>query len=153
MPNIKTISQLLREGAYIVLLVFIMFASANISAMPAAPFPFSEVQPDGAEIMLHLRGDEHFSWIEDTNGYTVIKNNGWFEYAELGRSGHLVPNGIIVGRENPQALGLQKHVLPSETVRAEGVRKVKVLETALLVATPILLYGGFKLYLRTIMVH
>jgi len=98
--------------------------------MPAAPFPYTETQPDGTEITLHTRGDEHYNWIEDHNGYTVVRENGWFEYAERGPSGHLNPNGMIVGRDNPQALGLQKHVLPSAAVRAVSIRRINGVSTS-----------------------
>ena len=54
------------------------------------------------------RGDEHFNWTEDSEGYTVVNNNGRFEYAVRGPSGRLNPNGMVVGRDNPRAAGLQK---------------------------------------------
>jgi hypothetical protein len=128
MPEI-TVSRLLRAGACVALFNFFVLASSSIFAMPAAPFPFSETQPDGAEITLHIRGDEHYNWMEDTNGYTVVRNQGWFEYAERGPMGRLNPNGVIVGRGNPQALGLQKHVLPSASIRASTAKRVNGVST------------------------
>lgn len=121
---VNSTQRLLRAGVCVALFNFLILVSSSIFAMPAAPFPFNETQPDGTEITLHTRGDEHFNWMEDRNGYTVVRSNGWFEYAERGPSGYLNPNGMIVGRDNPQALGLQKHVLPSAAVRAIGVRRV-----------------------------
>ena len=127
---LNSTQRLLRTGVLLALVNFFMLISSSILAMPAAPFPFNETQPDGTEITLHTRGDEHYNWMEDRNGYTVVRNKDWFEYAERGQSGHLNPNGMIVGRDNPQALGLQKHVLPSAAVRAAGIRRVNGVSTS-----------------------
>ena len=120
----------LRTGALVALLNLIILASSSVFAMPAAPFPYTATQPDGSEITLHTRGDEHYNWKEDVDGYTVVKNNGWFEYAVRGPSGRLNPNGMIVGRDNPRALGLQKRILPSQAVRAQSAKKVNGVSTS-----------------------
>lgn len=109
---------------------FLLLAGSNAFAISAAPFPFTANQPDGAEVTLHTRGDEHYNWMEDSNGYTVVKNKGWFEYAERGPSGRLNPNGMIVGRDNPRALGLQKRILPSQAVRAQSAKRVNGVSTS-----------------------
>ena len=36
-------------------------------AVPAAPFLITFAQPDGSTFQAHLKGDEHFSWIETEN--------------------------------------------------------------------------------------
>ncbi len=123
-------SSLLRAGVYVVAFNFFILASSTVHAISAAPFPFSQTQPDGVEITLHTRGDEHYNWLEDRDGYTVVKNRGWFEYAERGPSGRLNPNGMIVGRDNPRAKGLQKRILPSAAVRAQSARKVNGVSTS-----------------------
>jgi len=120
----------LRAGALVALFNLLILASSSVFAMPAAPFPHTEAQPDGSEITLHIRGDEHFNWMEDTNGYTVVRNNGWFEYAVRGPSGRLNANGMIVGRDNPNAFGLAKHIKPSAAVRAESAKKVNGVSTS-----------------------
>ncbi len=122
--NCSHLLRLLRAGVSVVLFNFFFLSSSTVFAIPAAPFPFSEFQPDGSEITLYSRGDEHYNWMEDRDGYTVVRNRGWFEYAEQGPSGHLNPNGMIVGRDNPRAVGLQKHILPAPAVRAQSAKKV-----------------------------
>lgn len=107
-----------------VLLAILTFSLGNAWAMPADPSPYTEVQPDGTQITLVSRGDEHYNWKEDADGYTVVKNKGWFEYAVRGPSGRLNPNGMIVGRDNPRARGLQKRVLPSAAVRAQSAKTI-----------------------------
>jgi len=126
----NAISRLQRAGAFFALFSILLLASSGIFAMPAAPFPYNETQPDGSEITLHSRGDEHYNWMEDANGYTVVKHNGWFEYAVRGPSGRLIANGMIVGRDNPHAGGLQKHALPSAAVRALSARKINGVKTS-----------------------
>ncbi len=115
-------SRLLRAGVLLAVFQLFLGVSTSAIAMPAAPFPFTETQPDGTVITLHTRGDEHYNWTEDTDGYTVVRNGKWFEYAEQSPSGHLNPNGMVVGRDNPRAAGLQKHVLPAPAVRAQSAK-------------------------------
>jgi len=112
-------------GALRFISVFLILACSGVlHAMPASPHPFTETQPDGTVITLHTRGDEHYNWNEDADGYTVVKNRGWYEYAERGPSGRLLPNGMIVGRDNPKARGLQKRILPSKAVRAQSAKSI-----------------------------
>ena len=51
-------------------------------------------------VSLRVRGDEHFNWTEDTAGYTVIHQKGWYKYARLNPQGRLVPTGLKVGLNN-----------------------------------------------------
>lgn len=115
-------SRAVRASAAFIIFSLFFFVSSSVFAIPAAPFPYQELQPDGDVITLQSRGDEHFNWTEDANGYTVVKNNGWFEYAEKAPSGYLVSNGMRVGKDNPRARGLQKRILPSQAVRAQSAK-------------------------------
>ena len=59
----------------------------NLIAVPAAPFLITFAQPDGSTFQAHLRGDEHFSWIETENKQVLLKSkaSGYFEFALLKR--------------------------------------------------------------------
>ena len=59
----------------------------NLMAVPAAPFLITFAQPDGSTFQAHLRGDEHFSWIETENKQVLVqsKASGYFEFALLKR--------------------------------------------------------------------
>ena len=59
----------------------------NLMAVPAAPFLITFAQPDGSTFQAHLRGDEHFSWIETENKLVLVqsKASGYFEFALLKR--------------------------------------------------------------------
>ena len=122
--EVRDVSQTLRAGVCLAVFHLFLLASGIAFAMPAAPVPFDQVQPDGTTVTLRLRGDENYHWLEDVEGYSVVKNNGRFEYAVRGSNGHLKSNGLVVGRDNPRAAGLQKHVQPSPAARAEKALKV-----------------------------
>ncbi len=74
----------------------------NLLAVPAVPFLITFSQHDGSTFKAHLRGDEHFSWIESKNKMIIIKNktSGYFEFAllkfDIDSNFELVPSGIPV---------------------------------------------------------
>jgi M6 family metalloprotease-like protein len=86
--------------------------------VPAIPQPFVDMQPDGTEVILRVRGDEHFNWTEDLDGYTVIRHRGWFEYARVEADGRLGSSNARVGLDSPRAFGLLPGLLPSRSQRA-----------------------------------
>ena len=61
--------------------------AVNLMAVPAVPFLITFAQPDGSTFQAHLRGDEHFSWIETENKQVLVKSkaSGYFEFALLKR--------------------------------------------------------------------
>ncbi|MFN8641614.1 MAG: M6 family metalloprotease domain-containing protein [Candidatus Binatia bacterium] len=94
-------------------------ASAGPSwAIMASPHPFEVRQPDGQRVQLHIRGDEHFHWLEDADGYTVMRDQGAYVYATLDASGRMAATTMRVGRGNPAAAGLARRVLPEPAKRA-----------------------------------
>ena len=82
----------------------------NLMAVPAAPFLITFAQPDGSTFQAHLRGDEHFSWIETKNKQVLVKSkaSGYFEFALLKRDDknrlELVPSGIPVIKRGQSVL-------------------------------------------------
>jgi len=82
----------------------------NLMAVPAAPYLITFAQPDGSTFQAHLRGDEHFSWIEAENKMIIVKNktSGYFEFAILKRDDKnrlkLVPSDISVIRRGQSSL-------------------------------------------------
>ncbi|MDH3589574.1 MAG: M6 family metalloprotease domain-containing protein [Gammaproteobacteria bacterium] len=101
----------------LVTLIVLLGPSQQALSMPASPFSFAAVQPDGAPITLNIRGDEHYNWTEDIRGYTVIKDNlGQYVYAQLAADGRLGATGLIVGRDDPEKAGLERHAAPSPDI-------------------------------------
>lgn len=95
----------------------LLLGAPSVFAMTAYPAAFEVSQPDGRKIKLHIRGDEWFHWHEDPDGFTVIKDNGRYAYAQLGPDDRLVPTPLTVGIDNPRAVGLQKRILPPPSAR------------------------------------
>jgi M6 family metalloprotease-like protein len=96
---------------------FLFSSTTRLEAVSASPHAFIEIQPDDSEIHLHIEGDEFFHRLHDTNGYTVLKDRGWFVFAERGKDGRLVPSGLRVGQSDPAKAGLSKNILPDAAIR------------------------------------
>ena len=81
-----------------------------LMAVPAVPFLITFAQPDGSTFQAHLRGDEHYSWIETEKKQVLVKSkaSGYFEFALLKRDDknrlELVPSGIPVIQIGQSAL-------------------------------------------------
>jgi len=97
-----------------------LFAAHSALAMPASPHPVLEQQPGGAVIELHLRGDEHLSWLEDRGGFAVVRDRGRFVYATPDAAGRFAPTRLEVGRDDPRAAGLRPGLRPAPDPAAAG---------------------------------
>ena len=99
----------------------------NLMAVPAAPFLITFAQPDGSTSQAHLRGDEHFSWIETEIKQVLVKSkaSGYFEFALLKRDDknhlELVPSGIPVIKYGQSAL---KSVTDLPNISREQLGKI-----------------------------
>ncbi|MFZ4399952.1 MAG: M6 family metalloprotease domain-containing protein [Bacteroidales bacterium] len=61
-----------------------LFLSINSVAVPAYPHPIEFTQPNGAKIMIQIKGDEKIRWAETMDGYSILFNKtGTYEYAVL----------------------------------------------------------------------
>lgn len=89
-----------KNTAFITLFIlyFTLLFSQPAASMPAYPGIVQGVKPDGSAIQLHIRGAEHFNWMEDSNGYTVVEVHGWYQYTGLATDGSLKAN-VDVYRE------------------------------------------------------
>jgi len=109
------------------MIFFLQSAFRGAEAINASPHPIlhDELLPP-----IYIRGDEHFHWEEDENGYTVIDDPGSPDvggsttrkvYAKVDEaSGNLVSTGIRFGTSSSATLsklGLKKHARPSKTIR------------------------------------
>lgn len=122
-------SRAARLLAQITTLAF-LFSPQLAFCTSAAPDAFIEIQPDGSEIHLHIEGDEFFHRLLDTRGYTVLKDRGWFVFAERGQNGRLVPSGLRVGQDDPRQAGLSPHLLPDPAIRNARRRKMASIQQA-----------------------
>ena len=91
----------------------IMLPPERAAGVPASPHPVEVQQPDGTVITLRPHGDEHANWFEDMNGYAVVRQGAEYRYAALDAAGNLTPSQAVVGQVDPQALGLQQGLHPT----------------------------------------
>ena len=72
--------------------------------------PQTLTQPNGDVIHCFATGDEFYNWLHDSAGYTIVQDSltGYFVYA-VESNGDLLPTSHIVGKTNPQNLGLKPY--------------------------------------------
>lgn len=63
------------------------------SNCPVSPYPTQIVQPDNTTITIVGRGNMVNNWTETVDGYSIVLNNGIYEYAQ-NQNGNLTPTGI-----------------------------------------------------------
>jgi M6 family metalloprotease-like protein len=80
-------------------------------------------QPDGSTTPeLFLKGDEHYNWMTDKRGYSVVQDaQGWWVYAKK-VDGNLASAGVRVGFGNPKKLGLTTHLKDDPSTRINNLR-------------------------------
>ncbi len=94
--------------------------AVKLLAVPAAPFLITFAQPDGTTFQAHLKGDEHFSWIETGKKMVIVKSktSGYFEFAVIKRDEKnrliLFPSGVPVIESGHSALRTD-HNIPQIT--------------------------------------
>ena len=91
-------------------------ACSTALAMNASPHAFEEAQPDGTPVRLHIRGNEHYHWLEDMDGYTVLLDepSREYRYARRNPDGRLGPTQFLAGKDNPANAGLTRRARPTE---------------------------------------
>jgi hypothetical protein len=94
----------------------------------------SFTQPDGTSFVGRGWGDEfEFQW-ETQDGYRFVMNyiNGFWSYATLNELGDYAPTDYLVGKDDPNAAGIVKHLLRSaawqEACRAKREAFERILE-------------------------
>ena len=91
----------------ILILLFDFFYAHKIDNVP-----ITLVQPDQSNINCFASGDQYYKWVHDINGYSIIQNenDGYYYYA-IKENGRIVPSEYVVGRINPEIVGLDKNVI------------------------------------------
>jgi len=101
---------MLRTVLLVLIPVFTLYSQMTL-AVPAAPITSKAYQPDGSMIELRLRGDEWNYWNETLTGHTVLRNaSGVWVFAKKDGSGGIKASTLIVGKDDPVASGLTKHI-------------------------------------------
>jgi len=93
----------------IIIILILITISRYVFAVPAYKNIIELTQPDGTIIKTRLSGDEFYHKYEDTEGYTIIKNNsGSWVYAQKNSAGGLEPSQYHVGKISPLSLNIKK---------------------------------------------
>ena len=99
------------------LLTFVLASfTVKLFAVPAAPYLITFAQPDGSTFKAHLKGDEHFNWIETEKKMILIKSktSGYFEFALIKRDEKnrliLFPSGIPVVKRGYSSLKTKQNI-------------------------------------------
>jgi hypothetical protein len=120
-------------------------SAPRLIGMTASPHAFEETQPDGTPVRLHIRGGVDFHWLEDQDGYTVLKDGPNYVYARLDQAGRLTPSDLLVGKANPSHAGLHRRTLPSpEVVQQLQAERLSGLSTEAVPPTAVLPMGAIK---------
>lgn len=83
------------KNRFLILIIFIMGHSVSMLAIPANSSPLTIIQLDGSKITFLMKGDEHFSFTQTTDGLIILTNaKGIYEYADLDDANKLVPSGM-----------------------------------------------------------
>ena len=106
--------------------LFLVICSLSICGVFGAYLknvPQKLVQPDGIVVNCFVTGDEFYRVFQDSAGYTIVKHpqTGYFVYA-LPMNDSLTHSDYIVGKANPQTLGLTKGVRLS-SAKIMAIRK------------------------------
>jgi M6 family metalloprotease-like protein len=84
-----------RKYTFLVLLAASIFFLSNLYAVRAIPTPIIVSQPDGTQLTIYLKGDEHFHYKTTLDGYALTPDsNGILMYANIDSSGNFVSTNI-----------------------------------------------------------
>ncbi|OFX69666.1 MAG: hypothetical protein A2X12_01110 [Bacteroidetes bacterium GWE2_29_8] len=88
--------------------------------------PIKLTQPDGAVINCFITGDEFYRRVFDDKDYTIIQHEttGYYVYA-IEENGKLVSSNYVVGKNNPEKIGLKKGVIVSNIIIQDKINKLQ----------------------------
>ncbi len=114
--------------SYLVALLIFWFSHGQIQSAYLRGVPVKVVQPGGDTLRCFASGDEHYNWLHDAQGYTIMRNThtGYYEYVTLNQQ-TLVCTGVIAGRADPASLGIPKYAIASpqerEKIRSQALAR------------------------------
>ena len=114
--------------SYFLALLIFWFAHGQVQSAYIRAIPVKVVQPGGDTLRCFASGDEHYNWLHDAQGFTIMRNaqTGYYEYVIL-KQQTLVCTGVIAGRADPASLGIPRYALASprkrELIRSQALAK------------------------------
>ena len=103
-------------------------------AVPANPFPVTQVQPDGTEIQVRMYGDEKGAIYTDLGGNVVLadQDSTWKYVLKSGDAFEL--GGVVQPGDAPAPEGDAVYVLMSDLNEDVGQEKLTALKKTLIIA-------------------
>ena len=95
---------------YLLIFQAIILFPATLWAAFFSNHPAKVSQPDGSTIHCYITGDEHFNWLHDSNGYTIIQAEDGFYYFATSEKGKLMASQLRADQGDPASLNLQKNL-------------------------------------------
>ena len=108
--------------------VGLLLLAPRADASPAAPNPVQLTQPDGSTLPAHLYGDEYVNGYETPAGFTLVRRNGVWTFADQDAAGRLVATGVrpdASGRP-PASLELEPHLRDEVALAAAEAEQAEV---------------------------
>lgn len=109
------------KAPFILTILLVLGTVRFAHAVIADPRPAVITQPDGTKVTIRLHGDEFFHWYEDENGFTLLRQNDRYVYAQLDAQNRLVPTFWQAGSIDPRTLGLTQRTLPPPEARPKNL--------------------------------
>jgi M6 family metalloprotease-like protein len=108
-------------------LACVISTASSLYAVPANPEPADLEQPDGNSVKVHIRGDEFFSWHEDTEGYVIKRDpkDKFWKYTRPGKDSlafEIIPDAVV-GRVSPAQRNLKKRELPDRSLLRKHISR------------------------------
>lgn len=72
------------KNRYFILGMFFLCCTLGLWAVPARRVPITVMQPDGTQLVLTMRGDEHFHCLVTGDGVPVVRHKNAYYYALVG---------------------------------------------------------------------
>jgi len=100
---------------FVTILVLSIMTLSSPQAAYLRNFPVQVTQPNGEVLNIFATGDEHYNWLHDKYGYTIIQDpdTGYYVYA-IEKDGDLISSGFIVNRVDPNSLNIEKYLKHSK---------------------------------------
>ena len=88
----------MKKDLILLLNLFVLIGTLNISAAFLQNVPQKITQPTGEMLECFASGDEFYNWLHDADDYTIIQNSetGFYVYADK-IGDELVPTNLIFG--------------------------------------------------------
>jgi M6 family metalloprotease-like protein len=96
---------------YALVMIFAQAGFTSVFAVRATPFPIKITQPDGSQLTVRMRGDEHGHYQTTDDGYLVKQNaRGYYVYGSVNASGVIVEDTVIAKNAVKRSASEIKHL-------------------------------------------